>query len=123
MDVIDKFEAEFGFGNKFNIYVRKCDTCSQPMNFGWILGEEYACSEKCAIKNIGLEQWNKEMKTWEDEGDNDYVYHTHWECMDDVVDSEGFYYNEKGEEIDCTVKEAVQILSKSDYYKIEVSDA
>jgi len=120
MDVIDTFEAEFGWGNKHNIYVRKCDTCAKPMNFGWILGDEYACSEKCAIKNMGLEQWTKEMKTWRDEGDNEYVYFTHWECMDDVVDAEGFYYNEKGEQIDCTFEQAQQILAHSDYFREDV---
>ena len=120
MDVIDKFEAEFGFGNKFNIYIRKCDTCSQPMNFGWILGDEYACSEKCAVKNMGQEQWNKEMKIWDEGGDNDYVYHTHWECIDDEVEASGFYYDETGEEIDCTLEQVQQILAHSDYFREDV---
>jgi hypothetical protein len=114
------FEDEFGFKNKHNIYVRKCDTCSQPMNFGWILGDEYACSEKCAVKNMGQEQFNKEMRIWDEGGDNEYVYYTTWECIDEEVESSGFYYDETGEEIDCTLEQVQQILAHSDYFREDV---
>jgi len=121
MDVIDKFEAEFGFGNKFNMYVKKCDKCSTPMNFGWVVGDYEACGEKCAVNLLGGQnRFNLEMKIWNSQGDNDNVYYTHWECMDDEVDALGFYYNEKGEEIDCTVEKAQLILINSDYFKGDV---
>ena len=48
MDILDKFEAEFGNPNKLDWFARKCDGCGNGMNTGYMIDGCYnTCSEKC----------------------------------------------------------------------------
>lgn len=116
MDIVDKFEAEFGNPNKYDFFCRVCSECNKGMNFGWMIGDHTVCSDKCAISFLGQEEFDAEMKIWEDEGDNDNVYFTHWEDLIDATYGNDGYYNSKGELIECEEEDIKKILIQSDYF-------
>ena len=39
MDIINKFESEWGNPNKYDFFAIKCDNCGKGMNFGWRVGD------------------------------------------------------------------------------------
>ena len=70
--------------------LRICDTCGDWMIEGYVLGDEYACSRECAIKNymdtteIGAVTREEAIKTFEHDLELDdahnlgEVYYTDW---------------------------------------------
>ena len=117
MDVIDKFQAEFGNPNKLDFFARKCDGCGQGMNTGYLADGCYTtCSEKCCRKVVGDDNFNDAMTEWKEHGDSDYIYWTDWEDLASEVECDGGYYTSTGEFIECTVEEAKKILLTSDYF-------
>jgi len=117
MDVIEKFQAEFGNPNKLDFFARKCDGCGQGMNTGYLVTDGYtACSEKCCRKVVGDENFNDAMKEWEEYGDSDYIYWTDWEDLVDATYGNDGYYNSKGKLIECEEEDIKKILIQSDYF-------
>jgi len=117
MDIIDKFEVEFGNPNKLDFFCRVCDNCNKGMNFGWMVGDYCACSEKCAVSILGgQDRFDEEMKIWEDDGDNDNVYFTDWEDLADACSGNDGYYNSKGDLIECSEEQIKEILLTSNYF-------
>jgi len=117
MDIIEKFEAEFGNPNKLDFFARKCDGCGSGMNTGYLVTDGYtACSEKCCRKVVGDDNFNDAMAEWKEYGDSDYIYWTDWEDLASEVECDGGYYTSTGEFIECTVEEAKKILLTSDYF-------
>lgn len=56
--------------------IRKCSECGKEMKEGYCIanGEDYYCSEKCLLKNMTQEEFDKLY----DDGDGD-SYWTEWE--------------------------------------------
>jgi len=119
MDIIDKFEAEFGNPNKLDFFARKCWSCGQGMNFGYIIYDGgSACSKKCLIEEIGQERFDEEMAIIEDDTkENNWDFDwTHWEDLADACSGNDGYYNSKGDIIECSDEEIKKILVKSNYF-------
>ena len=119
MDIIEKFEAEFGNPNKLDFFARKCDGCGRGMNFGYIIYDGgSACSEKCLIEEIGQERFDEEIAIIEDDTkENNWDFDwTDWEDLASEVECDGGYYTSTGKFIECTVEEAKKILLTSDYF-------
>ena len=117
MDIIDKFESEWGNPNKYDFFAIKCDNCGKGMNFGWRVGDYACCSDDCASSILGgKEHFDAEIKIWNDGGENDNVYFTHWEDLVDATYGNDGYYNSKGELIECEEEDIKKILIQSDYF-------
>ncbi len=60
--------------------LRVCDNCGHFMTEGYILGEEYACSDECAIKLYDLPEDEAKKQFEQDLSENDDdCYWTEWE--------------------------------------------
>jgi hypothetical protein len=117
MDIIEKFEAEFGNPNKLDFFARKCEICSVGMNFGYLVTDGGSCcSEKCCREFVGDEIFDEAMAEWKYEGDSDILYWTDWEDLADACSGNDGYFNSKGYFIECSDKEIKRLLGKSDYF-------
>jgi len=117
IDVIDKFEAEFGNPNKLDFFARKCEICSVGMNFGYLVTDGGSCcSEKCCRKFVGDEIFDTAMFEFKSYGDSDILYWTDWEDLASEVECDGGYYTSTGKFIECNFEDAKKILLTSDYY-------
>jgi hypothetical protein len=64
--------------NMINDYLRCCDACGKPMSEGYVLGEQYACSDKCALTLYdGDKARMNEDLSHAEEADADF-YFTNW---------------------------------------------
>ena len=65
-------------------YSRKCDVCNKGMEEGFLVGDEYACSEKCLddMPDYSHEQFLEDYKL-----DDDSFYYTDWEKQWEHEDS------------------------------------
>lgn len=61
--------------------IRRCSHCGKPMKEGWLLGDEYACSEECAIAlyDGDKEQFENDLEMEEQECGSTDCYWTQWE--------------------------------------------
>jgi hypothetical protein len=119
MDIIYKFQEEFGNPNNLDFFARKCDGCSQGMNTGYLVTDGYtACSEKCCRKVVGDDIFDMAMFEFKSYGDSDILYWTDWEDLANETASNEGYFTSTGKFIECTVEEARKILAKSDYFSL-----
>ena len=63
-------------------YCRKCTECNNGMNEGYIINDNYYCSDECRRKLMTDKEWNEHYDddgddywtTWYDEPKEDYIY-------------------------------------------------
>lgn len=77
--LIDIYACECKEQNLPEEDIRRCDHCGRPMKQGYLLGDEYACSEECclALYDGDVQQMQEDLS----HADEDFseCYYTEWE--------------------------------------------